>query len=125
MPTTAVAGQVDIKKGVADPFSQHPVRHNLDFVADEPYLIVFTNPAVFGAASANLKAGHNHLHVQVNSGHTDYRLHPPGTVPEMVEEEVTITEASVSGDSVTMATESFSTLRTQAAFGPTGNILVP
>jgi hypothetical protein len=124
MPTTAVAGQVDLKKGIADPFSQHPVRHNVDFVADQPYLIVFTNPAVFGAASANLKAGHNHLHVQVDAGQTDYRLYPPGTGPELVEEEVTITEESVTANSVTVATESFSTL-SKAAFGPTGNILVP
>ena len=125
MPTTAIAGHVDIKKGVADPFSQHPVRHNVDFVSDQPYLIVFTNPAVFGVASANLKAGHNHLQVQVNTGQTDYRLYPPGTGPELVEEEVAITEESVAGDSVTIAMESFSTLRTQASFGPTGNILVP
>jgi hypothetical protein len=122
MPTTAVAGQVDIKKGVADPFSQHPVRHNVNFVADQSYLIVFTNPAVFGTASATLTPGHNHLHVEVDSGRTDYRLHPAGTTLELVQENVTITESSVSGDSVTVATESFST---QAAFGPTGNILVP
>jgi hypothetical protein len=119
MPTTAVAGQVDIKKGVADPFSQHPVRHNVDFVADQPYLIEFTNPAVFGVASANLKAGHNHLHVQVNTGHTDYRLLPARPGPELVEEEVTVTEESVTASSVTITTESFSTLSTQAAFGPT------
>lgn len=125
MPTTAVAGQVDIKKGVADPFSQHPVRHNVNFVADQPYLIVFTNPAVFGVPSAPLKAGNNHFHVQVDRGQTDYRLHPPSAGPELVEEDVTITEASVSGNSVTVATESFSTLSAAAAFGPTGNILVP
>jgi len=122
MPPTAVAGQVDIKNGVADPVNQHPFRQNVDFFTDAPYQIIFSDPAVFGVTSANLKKGHNHLHVQVHSGGTEYRLRPvvPGAV--IVEEDVTV--ASI-GCGATMFTESVTTLSKTAAFGPTGNILVP
>jgi hypothetical protein len=122
MPPTAIAGEVDIKKGVAVPFNQHPARQVVDFFTDAPYQIVFSDPAVFGVGSANLRKGHNPLHIQVKSGRTEYRLRTSVAGSVMIQDDVTM--ASV-GCGATMVTESVTSFSTTAAFGPTGNILVP
>jgi hypothetical protein len=122
MPPTAIAGEVDIKKSVAAPFNQHPAKQVVDFLADGPYHIDFSDPAVFGVASATLKTGHNHLHVQVKTGKTEYRVRPAIAGAVLVRDDVTV--ASV-GCGATMVTESVTSFSTTAAFGPTGNILVP
>jgi hypothetical protein len=122
MPPTAIAGHVDIRNGAADPVNQHPVRQNVDFFADAPYVIVFSDPAVFGVGSSNLKKGHNHLHVQVTTGKTEYRLRPQVAGATLIQDEITV--ASV-GCGATMVTESITSFSKTAAFGPTGNILVP
>ncbi len=122
MTTTAIAGQVDIKKGVAEPFHQHPARQHVDFVADAGYTIAFSDPAVFGTASTKLKAGHNHMQVKVKTGTTEYRVRPDKVAIAITDD---IAVASVGCGGAAMMTESVMTYSTTESFGPTGNILVP
>lgn len=122
MPTTAIAGQVEIKKGAAHPFDGHPDKQIVDFYVDAPYVIDFKDPTVFGIASTTLKTGHNPMRVKVKSGRTEYRVHQKNSSVAITEE---VAVSSVGCGGATMVTESVMAYSTASAFGPTGNILVP
>ena len=123
MPPTVALGQVDIKHGHANPFQQHPAGHNVDFVTDDPYLIVFEDPAVFGVAQKSLRRGHNVLHVAVDRGETNYQLHQVDENSEITN--ISASASSVQCNSTGMAVESVNISYTASALVPTGNILVP